>query len=174
MKQIFSIIILVMTVSVHAKQDLIQIPPAYKAVAEQFNVPAKVLYAIARQESKPPSLNHPWPWAANVRGKSYFFNTREELTAFLKEKIRNRETAFDVGLMQINWPSHGHRFKSLEDVIDPMTNLRAGADYLRYLINRTGSTDAAIGMYHTGPNGPKKRQEHYKSLVYAHLRLTKE
>ena len=76
--------------------------------------------------------------------------------------------------MQINWPSHGHRFTRIEDVIDPMTNLRAGADYLRYLIDRTKSTDTAIGMYHTGPNGPEKRQKHYKSLVYKHLRQIKE
>ena len=67
------------------------VPPAYEAIAQQFGVPADVLYAIALTESRMQvgrNLTRPWPWTANVEGKPYRFNTRAELTAFLRQQLQ--------------------------------------------------------------------------------------
>jgi soluble lytic murein transglycosylase-like protein len=139
------------------------VPPVYETIAQQFGVRVDVLYAIALTESG--WKGRPWPWSANVKGKTYRFGTRNELTAFLKQHLQQGNKRFDVGLMQISWVHHGKRFSSLEDAIDPVTNVQAGADYLRYLMNRTGSLEKAIGMYHTGEAGPVERQITYRQLV---------
>jgi soluble lytic murein transglycosylase-like protein len=144
------------------------VPTAYEAIAQQFGVPADVLYAIALTESRMQvgrNLTRPWPWTANVEGKPYRFNTRAELTAFLRQQLQQGNSRFDVGLMQISWRHHGKRFTRLEDAIDPITNVQAGADYLRYLLKKTGSLEKAIGMYHTGEAGPVPRQKFYRQLV---------
>lgn len=144
------------------------VPPAYEAIARQFGVRGDVLYAIALTESRMnvgKNLTRPWPWTANVEGKPYRFNTRAELTAFLRQHLQQGNPRFDVGLMQLSWRHHGKRFARLEDAIDPVTNIQAGADYLRYLLKKTGSLEAAIGMYHTGEAGPVARQNSYRQLV---------
>lgn len=144
------------------------VPPAYEAIAQQFGVPGDVLYAIALTESRMTvgkNLTRPWPWTANVEGKPYRFNTRAELTAFLRQHLQQGNPRFDVGLMQISWRHHGKRFARLEDAIDPVTNVQAGADYLRYLLKKSGSLEKAIGMYHTGEAGPLPRQKFYRQLV---------
>lgn len=144
------------------------VPQAYETIAKQFGVRGDVLYAIALTESRltvGKNLIRPWPWTANVKGKPYRFGTRAELTAFLRQHLEQGNTRFDVGLMQISWLHHGKRFARLDDAIDPMTNIKAGADYLRYLINKTGSLDEAIGKYHTGEAGPRDRQITYRKLV---------
>lgn len=144
------------------------VPPAYQQIATQFRVPSDVLYAIALTESRLTvgrKLVRPWPWTANVEGKPYRFNTRQELTDFLKRHLRQGNPRFDIGLMQLSWRHHGKRFARIEDAIDPFINVMAGADYLRYLIQKTGSVDTAIGMYHTGEAGPLARQLSYRKLV---------
>ncbi|CBL45402.1 Lytic transglycosylase, catalytic [gamma proteobacterium HdN1] len=158
---------LLLTVSAYADAG---VPAAYQAVASQYGVPPEVLYAIALTESRHTvsGLVRPWPWTANVEGKPYFFASRTEMSAFLTGLLRRGNRKFDVGLMQISWRHHGHRFRSVDEAIDPLTNLQAGAAYLRYLIKRRG-VENAIGMYHTGEAGPMDRQRHYRKLVYASL-----
>lgn len=144
-----------------------EVPTAYQTVARQYGVPAEVLYAIALTESRHslgPGIVRPWPWTANVEGKPYFFRTRTEMATFLKSLLRQGNRKFDIGLMQISWRHHGHRFPSLDHAIDPLTNLQAGAAYLRHLTKRQG-LEKAIGMYHTGEAGPVARQQLYKRLV---------
>lgn len=144
------------------------VPPAYQAIARQFGLRGDVLYAIALTESRMTignQLVRPWPWTANVEGKPYRFTTRAELTAFLRRLLQHGEQHFDVGLMQISWAQHGRRFTRLEDAIDPVTNVQAGADYLRYLLRKTGSLATAIGMYHTGEAGSIARQIEYRQIV---------
>ena len=147
------------------------VPKAYQSVAQQYGIPADVLYAIALTESRHtlgPGIARPWPWTANVQGKPYYFRSRQEMSSFLNKLLRQGNRKFDVGLMQISWRHHGHRFDSLDQAIDPLTNLQAGAAYLRYLTRKQGM-EKAIGMYHTGEAGPVSRQQQYKRMVYTSL-----
>lgn len=149
------------------------VPPVYESIARQFGLRGDVLYAIALTESRMTvgkNVIRPWPWTANVEGKPYRFNTRAELTAFLHQHLRQGNSRFDVGVMQISWRHHGKRFARLEDAIDPVINVQAGADYLRYLLKKTGSLETAIGMYHTGENGPVARQIAYRESVLKALK----
>lgn len=149
------------------------VPALYREIAQQFGIRADVLYAIALTESRVHlggNIVRPWPWTVNVEGKPYYFKTRQEMTAFLQGCLRQGNRKFDVGLMQLSWRHHGKRFARLEDAIEPRANIQAGADYLRYLVDRTGSLKKAIGMYHTGEAGPIERQLQYRQAVNKALR----
>ena len=91
------------------------------------------------------------------------------MTSYLKNELRNGNKRFDIGVMQISWLYQGNRFKSLSDAIDPITNLEAGADYLKYLLEKTGSIRKAVGMYHTGEGGSVTDQNEYVQLVEKEL-----
>ncbi len=48
----------------------------YQRVAEDYHMPASVLYSLALGESKvrlKSGIVRPWPWTLNVQGKPYFF-----------------------------------------------------------------------------------------------------
>ena len=101
------------------------VPPAYTLIANEFGIPDKLLYAVALTESLHPEYKKPWPWAANIDGKAFYFESRDEMFLYLSRIARNKSN-FDVGIMQTNWKWQKHRFDSLRDATDPLVNIRAG------------------------------------------------
>lgn len=153
------------------------VPTAYRDVANEYGVPAELLYAIALTESRYSlgnGISRPWPWTANVEGKPYYGRSKSELTAYLKKLLQQGNKRFDVGLMQISWRHHESKFENLDQAIDPYQNLKYGAAYLRSLRKKHGSYDLAVGMYHTGERGPLKRQREYKQRVWDSLQRIRE
>ena len=60
------------------------------------------------------------------------------------------ERSVDIGMMQINSRWHGHRVKTLTDLLDPYTNLSVAADILNECLARfPNSAFQAIGAYHS-------------------------
>lgn len=164
--------LLICSLVVSAGSANASVPKKYQEVAAMYGVNAEVLYAIAMTESKyylGAGISRPWPWTANVGGKAVFKRNREELSNYLKELLSAGYNRFDVGLMQISWRHHSDKFASVDEAIDPDANLRVGAAYLKSLLNRTGTYEKAVGMYHTGEGGPIERQKKYKSLVWNSL-----
>jgi len=136
------------------------IPYMYKKVAKQQHVPTKLFFALALQESRKAKRNKvlPWPWAINHRGKPYFFDTRREAYYFMTSLITKGDNGFDIGLGQLNWRWHGHKFQDPWDALSPFTNLTVSAKYLREQYENkkcTGSArnndekwKLAVGCYH--------------------------
>ena len=59
--------------------------------------------------------------------------------------------SIDVGLMQVNVRWQGHRVGKPEELLDPATNLRVGADILAESIGSApGNLVLGIGRYHAG------------------------
>ena len=119
----------------------------------RYGVDARLLYAIAQQES---SLN------ARAINRSH--------TA--------RTGSVDIGLMQINsrWLSVLHRHGIGEaDLLDPCTNLQVGAWILAQSFRRYGATWEAVGAYHAGctalrPPDCAATRTRYAAAVYRRLK----
>jgi hypothetical protein len=133
----------------------------FTSASRQTGVPITLLVAISQVESR----HH--PWALNHEGKAFYPKTRSDAEAILSEASDN----IDIGPMQIHYKTWGHLLKLHKvDLLDPYTNVLAGAVILRYLLVRYPFWEA-IGRYHAGEKkkeGPaeKQRQIEYAWRVY--------
>ncbi len=149
----------------------VAVPPAFQRVAAQTGVPAEVLYSIAQTESGM-SLNGygfgPWPWTLNVAGKPERFDTEREAVARLEALLNEGVTNIDIGLMQVNWWYHRHRFAGPKEALDAYRNLEVGARILRELWDAEQDLWRAIGSYHAGEmasDAGRQRAESYRQRV---------
>ena len=132
---------------------------------------ALVIGAIAQNESK--YKGYPWPWTLNVHGKSYYFESRTKAHDFIQLLLKNGIRSFDVGLTQINWKYHSHRFKSPWDALNPIVNIQTSKIILADLIKKTGDLERAIACYHNcvdkvlGQKYLNKFRREYDALVLA-------
>lgn len=92
-----------------------------------------------------------WPWTVNANGRGYYYSTKEEAVAAVKNFKRQGIESIDVGCMQINLKYHGEAFASIEDALNPENNVRYSAKFLRNLYNRNGyDWKKAAKRYHSG------------------------
>lgn len=126
----------------------------YVQAARAARVPLNLLVAIAGTES----AYH--PWALNLGGREIYCHSRQEAERMAAAAGDN----VDLGLMQINYRMWGKRFKlTKSQLLDPLTNLRVGAQILRRCLAGPGSLWRRIGRYHS-PSPDK--EEHYDQVVY--------
>ena len=121
----------------------------FRSAAQKYDLPLSLLLAVARGESN-----------FNPRAKS----------------DRNCH-----GLMQIQWPGTAKHLGiyRLEPLYDPCTNIRAGARYLRELLDRYNENPhLALAAYNYGPGRIKNRAvaghipqgaKWYSGYIYHHL-----
>ncbi|MBT4934128.1 MAG: transglycosylase SLT domain-containing protein [Rhodospirillaceae bacterium] len=106
--------------------------------------------------------NYAWPWTVTSLGKGHFFPDKQSALRFVHRLKARGITNIDVGCMQINLFYHGSAFASLEQAMDPATNVAYAARYLNGLYRTTRSWTKASGFYHsTTP----KRAKAYKMKV---------
>ncbi len=144
------------------------IPQAYVSIANEYDIPPAVLYAVALVESGHPDFKRPWPWAANIDGQSVYFDSREDMYKALM-KAKDQGKGFAIGTMQIRWRWHKQRFHSLWDSTNPYENIRAGAAYLSELFRKARSWDKAVSHYHT--QSDHKIANKYREKVQRRLLL---
>lgn len=106
-----------------------------------------VLHGIALVESR--RGKGPWPWTLNVAGKPYFFIDRESAWNAAQRLTQHQRDNFDIGLMQVNWHFHKHRFKNTWEALDPTINQRVAEKILREQWELTGHWPSAIARYHS-------------------------
>lgn len=114
------------------------VPPLYAQIARQQQVPAELLYAVARAESGTRLAQglHPWPWTLNIAGTGYRYPSRSSACRALLDFARTRSLKrIDAGLGQINLGWNGQRFPSLCASFDPVDNLTVTALLLRQHYN---------------------------------------
>lgn len=125
----------------------------YVAAANSTGVPLALLAAVAGAESG----YH--PWAVNFNGREIYCSSRAEAARLVA--LSNN---VDIGLMQINWAFWGRRLGlSKEELLDPRTNLLAGARILKLCLQEGGDLWERIGAYHS--RRPAARA-HYNQQVY--------
>lgn len=135
---------------------LAKVPSMYEDVAREEKVPLSLFYALVLNESRSVVDSKgnrrvlPWPWTINHRGVGHYFQTKQEAVSYASRLLAKGEKLFDVGLGQINWYYHGHKFSSLSSAFDPKTNLTVAAKFLReqYERKECSTWKLAIGCYH--------------------------
>ncbi len=145
---------------VHLTISAKEIPKGVKAVAFKENVPVKILWGIALNESKvKTNLGRvvAWPFTLNHKGKGYYFNSAQELKTKINHLITSGETLFDVGIAQVNYHWHKDNFSSIDEMINPHTNLTYAAQYLKQHYAKHEDWWEAVGLYHSPRNGPNAK-----------------
>ena len=120
--------------------------------ARLHGVPEDLLVGIALTETGQKvaeGVREPRPWAVNVTGRSYHFDTRREAVAFVEKNLRRGVRSIDVGCMQVNLLWHGKNFASVNEAFDPTANVNYAAGLLRTEFSATGNWQSAIGRYHS-------------------------
>lgn len=143
-------------------------------VGRLAQLPDGYLPAISRIESgrQRAGKRRAWPWTLNHSGKGLYFESKAEALAYLRTATVKGRTNIDVGCMQINHYWHGHTFGSLEEMIDPVKNIKYAAAYLTELYERHGSWVEAVKHYHSPDEARGVR--YYKGFQTAHRLLQKQ
>ena len=128
---------------------------AAKQAGVEFGVNYDLLQTISAVESgrwdRLQNRYVAWPWTVNAEGKGYYFASKEEAIVAVKNFQKRGITSIDVGCMQINLKYHGEAFDSIEDALNPETNVRYSAKFLRNLYNKNGyDWKKAAKRYHSG------------------------
>jgi hypothetical protein len=145
---------------------------AARVVAGSTQVPFHVLMAIALTETGRSDDNQvkAWPWTVNMEGEGHWFPTKEAATHFAITQYDGGVRSFDTGCFQINYRRHGHQFRSIEDMFDPILTAEYAAKFLTMLYAEKGSWVEAAGAYHSRT---KVHADRYQAVFNAHLaRLT--
>lgn len=133
------------------------------------NVPLGVLYAVAMTETGHKGKLQ--PYALNIEGKSVVASSKQEALAEFVSARRSGKVLIDLGCMQINHHYHGAEFSSVQAMLDPRTNVRYAAHFLRVLRLREGSWAMAVARYHAGPDNDPA-QKRYICAVIGNLAAT--
>lgn len=126
----------------------------FERVGLEANIDPLLLYSVALCESAynpNPALGSvaPYPWVLRTPKAPFYGDGPEDSKAELR-KMLSVTNSVDVGMMQINVKWHRHRVRAPEDLLDPVTNLRVGAEILNELFARyPHDAVKAIGYYHS-------------------------
>lgn len=101
--------------------------------------------AIVKQESG----GSPWVIYDNTGKRSYRLSSKGEAVLKATELI-SAGASVDLGLAQINSKNLRWLGLSVEQVMDPCTNVSAGAKILEGNYKRTRDLNSALSMYNTG------------------------
>lgn len=136
----------------------------YVAASEATGVPLALLAAIAGAES----AYH--PWALNQDGKQIYCRSRAEAELMM---MAGDSENVDIGLMQVNYHHWGRRLGlSKTQLLDPRTNLLAGARILKESLSRSGDLWQRIGAYHS--SRPTERQRYNQEVYKSYLRYVRD
>ncbi len=117
------------------------------------NVPPGLVRAVALAESgrwlpkRGQSLA--WPWTVTSGRDSFYLPTKAAALAKVRELQAAGRRNIDVGCMQINLIYHGDAFRSLEEALDPESNVAYGTKFLKTLRLETRSWARATAHYHS-------------------------
>ena len=140
---------------------------------KQFNIPDKLLTSISLVESGIKKNNRfiSWPWTLNVQGKSKFFDNKNDALDFLKKNYKNKN--IDVGCMQISMKYHMDQFDSLENMLDPDSNVKYAAKFLKKLFFKYKRWNEAISRYHSSVPARKEKYLNRVKNYWADVRQKK-
>ena len=145
----------------------------FEQVGNECDVDPALLYSIALVESATHAPDksgfiQPYPWTLRAT-TSFYGTTRDEAEKELKRLLKTHRSV-DVGLMQINTKWHGHRVDSALSLLDPLTNVRVGAQILSEQIESSKDAELAIGRYHSSDPVRARWYAQHVLRVYTHIK----
>ena len=106
---------------------------------------------------------HPWPWAVTSARGNFYFDSKAEAVAYVKDLQNQGVASIDVGCMQINLRVHGHNFASVDDAFSPDINTAYAAKFLKRLYAAHRSWEKASEAYHS--SSPEKAAKYRAKLL---------
>jgi hypothetical protein len=138
-----------------------------RAAEERHGLPDGILQSISTVEAsriQSDGSYRAWPWTLNDNGKGLFFDDREQVLNYLDTHMTNPDTSIDIGCMQINTKWHGASFETLDEMLDPASNIAYAAGFLTDLYYAHGSWSDAIRHYHSSD---QRKNDPYLNRVLA-------
>ncbi len=119
--------------------------------SQEFDVPKTVLKAVARTESgiTVDGSFVAWPWTINIEGRGLRFSSKSEAVNYFLDSYSSGARNIDLGCFQVNHRWHGDRFGSIDDMLNPKSNTRYAAKFLKELYFEFGNWTAAVGAFHS-------------------------
>ncbi|MEP3511061.1 MAG: lytic transglycosylase domain-containing protein [Lentilitoribacter sp.] len=119
--------------------------------ANAIGIPIKILKAVGRTESgiSVDGQFVPWPWTVNVEGQGVRLSSRQEASLHIKDMRDRGKKNIDIGCFQINHRWHSSNFSSVDDMLNPISNARYSAEFLKELYVEYGDWMKAVGAYHS-------------------------
>jgi|GEM_PF-2382746 len=126
---------------------------AIQLLEQRYKLPEHLLFSLSIIESGKWSKKYskilPWPWVLNVDGETHFFDNKMLATKFLLNIVKNGLKNVDVGCLQVSVKHHGHKFKNLEEMLDPIKNVSYAAKYVAENYAETNNWKQAVAYYHS-------------------------
>jgi hypothetical protein len=127
---------------VTVRERMIMIRDELEYASAQAGISVDLLAAVAWAETTM------FPYAINLRGKTYVFTSRQQALKALKQ-IKTGDV--DIGLFQINYRLWGVPLGlKKEDLLDTRVCAIMGAMILKYNLQRYRDPWVAVGRYHSG------------------------
>jgi nitrogen fixation-related uncharacterized protein len=128
--------------AVTVRERMIMIRDELEYASAQAGIPVDLLAAVAWAETTM------FPYAINLRGKTYYFTSRTRALKTLKE-IKTGDV--DIGLFQVNYRLWAEPLGlKKEDLLDTRVCAVMGAMILKYNLQRYRDPWVAVGRYHSG------------------------
>jgi len=130
-------------------------------------IPPGLVRAVALAESgrwlAERGYSQAWPWTVTAGPDSFFLASKQDALRKVRELQATGRSNIDVGCMQVNLGYHGEAFASLDEALEPASNVAYGARYLKRLRIQTRSWARATARYHS--NDPDRGRA-YRDKVY--------
>lgn len=124
---------------------------AAQSAGQTYQVPVKILLAVARAESgrQIGGQMRPWPWAVNLGGQGHWADDKDSAIEIAQSALNDGRLNIDIGCFQLNIRWHSKGFLSLDDMFNPQANADYAAKFLRQLYDEFGDWKMAVGAYHS-------------------------
>jgi soluble lytic murein transglycosylase-like protein len=148
--------------------DAADVCGAYAEETERAEgIPSGLVLAVALAESgrwlAERGYSQAWPWTVTAGGDSFYLASKQDALRKVRELQAAGRSNIDVGCMQVNLGYHGEAFESLDEALEPASNVAYGARYLKRLRIRTRSWARATARYHSSD---PDRGMAYREKVY--------
>jgi len=148
----------------------LSVPAGYEAAAGRLDFPPVLFYAMALTESGQSRMTpgyRAWPWTLSINREARYFPDRAAASAALRDALASGPEQLGVGLFQIEHRYHGHRFDSIDAMLDPYRNAQVAAEIFSEGLQETGGDLwAAVGRFHSST---PELAEAYRSRVAERL-----
>jgi hypothetical protein len=130
-------------------------------------IPPGLVHALALAESgrwlSERGRSQAWPWTVTAGSDSFYLSSKQEALSKVRELRAAGRSNIDVGCMQVNLGYHGDAFASLDEALEPASNVAYGAQFLKRLRVQTRSWARATARYHSSD---PDRGKAYREKVY--------
>jgi soluble lytic murein transglycosylase-like protein len=155
--------------------------PAWPAAAGLPDICGTIAGETERAEGIPPGLvravalvesgrwlpedrrTQAWPWTVTAGPETFYLPSKRAALRKVEELRASGRSNIDVGCMQVNLGYHGDAFATLDEALDPASNIAYGARFLKHLRVATRSWARATACYHSSD---PDRGKAYRAKVY--------